>query len=232
MEGGFLRIAVLPTALLWLMQAHAAMNAYACNDCTQAQYREKAASVVAEYGTTLRPYAYIYDKTRGVLRKYSVSPKAVAGGYQYVLDDIAPTASESDIWNEIREAIAANGGKSIFRVELDAANDPGIPDRGSSISDFARTSAFRNDISDWLTSGADAPPVAPTHLTTAVLVQLSRVASLHDDPLSIEASIRTVDHGLLKLLWTSSETHFVAVSASDANGGDVSIAGSATTEQR
>jgi hypothetical protein len=69
-------------------------------------------------------------------------------------------------------------------------------------------------------------------LTTAVLVQLSRVASLHDDPLSIEASIRTVDHGLLKLLWTSSETHFVAVSASDANGGDVSIAGSATTEQR
>jgi hypothetical protein len=120
-EGGFLRIAVLPTALLWLMQAHAAMNAYACNDCTQAQYREKAASVVAEYGTTLRPYAYIYDKTRGVLRKYSVSPKAVAGGYQYVLDDIAPTASESDIWNEIREAIAANGGKSIFRVELDAA---------------------------------------------------------------------------------------------------------------
>jgi hypothetical protein len=230
LKGRFLWIVVLLTALLWLMQAHAAMNAYACNDCTPAQYREKAASVAAEYGTTSRTYAYVHDKTEGELRKYSGSHKAVAGGY--VLVDIAPTASEVGIWNEIREAIAANGGKSIFHVELDAANDPGIPDRGSSISDFARTSAFRNDISDWLTSGADAPAVAPTQLTTAALVQLSRAAFLHDDTISIEATIRTVDHGRLKLLWTSGETHFVAVSASDANGDDVSIAGSAAAEQR
>ncbi|HVT33484.1 MAG TPA: hypothetical protein VHE32_12600 [Rhodanobacteraceae bacterium] len=210
------------------------MSAYACNDCTQAQYRAKAASAAEEYGfgTAPLPYAYVYDKTRGALRKYSVSRKAVSGGYEYVLGDVAPTASERGLWNEIRDAIAANGGKSVFRVELDAANDPGIPDRGSSISDFAQTSAFRNDISDWLTSGADAPAVAPTRLTTVALVQLSRIVVLHEDPVSIEATIRTVDRGRLTLFWTAGETHFAAIAASDANGGDVSIAGSAAAEQR
>jgi hypothetical protein len=97
--------------LFWLAQAQAAINAYSCNNCTEAQYTSKAQSVAQQYnmGTPLSPYAYIYDKTHGNFRKYSVERDAIPGGYQYFVENVSPTASETNVWTQTYTAVTANG---------------------------------------------------------------------------------------------------------------------------
>jgi len=211
--------------LLWLAQAQATIDAYSCNNCTEAQYTSKAKSVAQQYnmGTPLSPYAYIYDKTHGNFRKYSVDREAIPGGYQYLVENVSPTASETNVWMQIDTALAANGGQSTFFVNLDAVNNPSMPDRGSSVFDFAQTSAFRNDLSNWLMLGPNPPTVNSVGLTSVAIINLAAAIFLHSDVISITATIYTVDHGRIEMQWTAGQTHFTMIGAIDVNDNDIPI---------
>ena len=211
--------------LFWLVQAQAAVNAYSCNNCTEVQYTSKAKSVAQQYnmGTPLSPYAYIYDKTRGNLRKYSVEREAIPGGYEYIVENVSPTPTEANVWAQTYTALAANGGQSTFFVNLDAVNNTSMPDRSSSVFDFAQTTAFQNDLSDWLKLGPNPPTVNSVGLTTVAIINLAAGFFLHSDAISITATIYTVDHCRIELQWTAGQTHFKMIGAIDVNNNDIPI---------
>jgi hypothetical protein len=217
--------ALAAVGMFWLAQAQAVIDAYSCNNCSEAQYANKAQSIAQQYnlGTPLSPYAYVYDKTRGNFRKYSVEREPIPGGYEYIVESISPTTAETNTWTQIDTAMAANGEKSTFFVNLDAVNNPNMPDRSSSVFDFARTSAFQNDMSDWLKLGPAPPTVTSIGLTTAAVFNLAGAIFLHSDVISITVTIYTVDHGRMEFHWTAGETHFSLIGAIDVNNNNVPI---------
>jgi hypothetical protein len=206
--------------------ANAAVTAYACNNCTEAAYSNKALQVAQQYnlGTPLNKYAYIYDIGHGNLRKYLVTKEPDEGGYEYFVELVTPTTSESNTWVNYHAAIAANGGSNNYFLNVDARTNPDVPDRTHTVYEFVETSAYINDVSDYLLNPSNSPIVlVDLSLSAASLTSLVTQFSLTSNPFSLTVTLDTVDNGKLALQWQAGTNHYTLIGALDNENNTVPL---------
>lgn len=133
--------------------AHAAIQADRCDACSEAQYETTAMNIASANGQG-RGYVFIYDLINHNFRKFSIAREPRSGGWQYFVTLEGQTAQETTAWTVEEHALTANGGRSNFFRHVDSrTTNLNVPHRNETSFNIMLTSAYQNDLSDWLLHG-------------------------------------------------------------------------------
>jgi hypothetical protein len=200
--------------------ADAVIKPTRCNSCSEAQYQATAYSdAVARHQAG--GYTFVYDKIYGQLRKFAVEREPAGGGtYNYNVYSVPADQSEIGAWTNAKSALAANGGSSNFFGVVNQ-NASGFPVSGAKTVDVVWTSAYRNQISNWLIGTNNNIYVVSGILTFAAVINAAAQIILQQDIFSTTITIVMNDGGQLKFQWTAGQSSATLISAMDADMNDI-----------
>lgn len=202
------------------VNAHAAIKATRCNSCSEAQYQATAYNdAVARHQAA--GYTFVYDRNSGQFRKFAVEREPGGGGtYTYTVYSVSSNQGEIDAWTSAKSALAANGGSSTFFGVVNQSAS-GFPVPGAKTVDVVWTSAYRNQISNWLIGTNNNIYVVSGILTLASVINAASQIVLQQDVFSTTITIVMNDGGQLRFQWVAGQSSAVLVAAMDADLNDI-----------
>ncbi len=205
--------------------AYAAIQANRCNACSEAQYETTAMNIASQNGQG-RGYVYIYDLISHNFRKFSIESEPMAGGYQYTAIPADRTAQEDAAWTAADHAVTANGGRANFFGHIDARTTKlGLPDRNASSFDIMLTTAYQNDISNWLLNASQTPLLNDGINTLNSLFSTALSIVLKQDLFSVTLTLTTADGGTIDFFWEVGYNHTTITRALDPDGNNIPLHG-------
>jgi len=217
MKGKYgVKLATLALLLSILFSANAVQAealGYACNGCNEAQRLQLARTFPPGDSAGI---FYIYDWNAGTIYQYQTRKDRTGNPYAVFLGETPSAIETRNDYNNIRAAVAQNGGSTVFNNYEDTT-DPFLSDRSRNATgyEFGATSQVRNDFILWLSI-----KYIPSPTREGVMGYLYKIL-LNENPLS--ATILVVLKDGSKITFEKKDKVITISQATDPNNNSIPL---------
>jgi len=168
-------------------------------------------------------YQYVYDMTYGNLRRFAVEREPAGGGtYTYTVYQVPLAAGEQAAFDLEKDAIAANGGHSLFYGFLNQ-NGSGFPVPTGNTETVVNTSASRNQIAAYIAGVSGNVWLDAGLFSLSSIVNATVAILLRSDIISCIVTVYMNDGGQMTFQWTAGAATATFISAVDADMNDIPL---------